>query len=132
MTAGTVRARRIESTISTILRAGVAMSIFIIATGLVVTFVHHPDYFSSRPALGRLIDARASYTTSLRGVLEGVAEGKGQSIVMLGILVLIATPVIRVAASVVLFAAERDRVYVAITSGVLLLLLLSFAIGAAP
>jgi uncharacterized membrane protein len=127
----TVHVKRIESTISTILRAGVALSIFIIATGLIVTFVHHPDYFSSRPALGRLIDASASYTTSLRGVLEGVAEGRGQSIVSLGILVLIATPVVRVAASVVLFAAEHDRAYVAITSAVLLLLFLSFAIGAA-
>lgn len=123
-------ARVIESAISTILRAGVAISITIIAIGLAMTFAHHRDYFSSRPALGTLIDARANYTASMSSVLEGAREGRGQSIVMIGILVLIATPVIRVATSIALFAAERDGVYVVITSVVLLLLILSFVIGA--
>ena len=127
----TTRAKVIESSISTILRAGVAISITIIAIGLVMTFVHHRDYFSSRPALGTLIDARANYTASVAAVIRGSREGRGQSIVMVGILVLIATPVVRVATSIALFAAERDGVYVAITSVVLLLLILSFVIGAA-
>lgn len=78
-----------------------------------------------------LIDAHANYTASVGSVLKGTAELRGQSIVMLGVLVLIATPVVRVAASVVLFAAERDRMYVAITTLVLLLLIVSFVIGAA-
>jgi uncharacterized membrane protein len=125
------RSKPIETMISTILRAGVALSITTILIGLTITFVHHPDYFSSRPALGTLIDARANYTASVASVLKGVREGRGQSIVMLGVLVLIATPVARVAASVALFAAEHDRVYVAITAVVLLLLILSFVIGAA-
>lgn len=43
----------------------------------------------------------------------------------------IGTPVVRVATSIVLFAAEHGVVYVAITSVVLLLLILSFVIGAA-
>lgn len=127
---GKAPARIIESAISTILRAGVAVSITIIAIGLVTTFVHHHDYFSSRPILGTLIDARANYTSSLSSVIVGAREGRGQSIVMIGILVLIATPVIRVATSIALFAAERDVAYVAITSIVLLLLILSFVIGA--
>lgn len=119
-----------EKAISTILRVGVASSITIIAIGLVLTFAHHRDYFSSRPALGALIDARANYTASVGTVIRGAREGRGQSIVMVGILVLIATPVLRVAASIGLFAAERDLVYVGITSIVLLLLILSFVIGA--
>lgn len=127
---GKAPARIIESAISTILRAGVAVSITIIAIGLVTTFVHHHDYFSSRPILGTLIDGRANYTSSLSSVIVGAREGRGQSIVMIGILVLIATPVIRVATSIVLFAAERDVAYVAMTSIVLLLLILSFVIGA--
>lgn len=48
---------------------------------------------------------------------------------MAGLLLLIATPVIRVAASVVAYAFERDRLYVAITAAVLLLLFASFALG---
>ena len=121
----------IESAIIMILRAGVAISVTIIAVGLVLTFVHHHDYFSSRPALGSLIDPRGSYTASVSSVIEGAREGRGQSIVMIGILVLIGTPVVRVATSIVLFAAEHDGVYVAITSVVLFLLILSFVIGAA-
>jgi uncharacterized membrane protein len=123
--------RLIDTVISAILRGGVALSVSIIAIGIVLTFVHHRDYFSSRPALGQLIDAHGSYTATVSSVISGTREGRGQSIVMVGILVLIATPVVRVAASIALFAAEHDRVYVLITSVVLLLLLLSFVIGAA-
>ena len=123
--------RLIESVISSILRFGVALSIATILTGLVVTFFHHREYLSSRQAYGTLVDASANYTSSVRSVLDGIRQRRGQSIVMLGVLILIATPVARVAASIALFAAERDRVYVAITTVVLLLLVLSFVIGAA-
>lgn len=128
---GGARSRVIESAISTILRTGVAVSIAVIMTGIIVTFVNHPDYFSSRPALGRLIDARANYLAPFSSIIDGTLHRRGQSIVMLGVLVLIATPVVRVAVSIVLFVAENDRLYVAITSIVLLLLIVSFMIGPA-
>lgn len=121
----------VETLISNLLRIGVMVSVAIVLTGIVFTFVHHPDYFSSRPALGNLIDAKRDYTSSIGGVVEGVAARRGQAIAMLGILLLIATPVARVAVSIAIFVVERDRLYVAITSIVLLLLLLSFALGAA-
>lgn len=123
--------RFVESVIAAILRGGVAISITIIAIGITVSFVHHPDYFSSRPELGKLIDPKADYTASISSVIRGARARRGQSIVMIGILVLIATPVVRVAASVALFAIERDSLYVAITSVVLFLLIISFVIGAA-
>lgn len=119
----------IETVISTILRAGVLASMAIIIVGLVITFARHHDYFNSRPALGTLIDAQRDYTASFASVWAGVREMRGQSIVMLGVLVLIATPVIRVAASIFLFAALRDRLYVLITAVVLVLLVASFWIG---
>jgi uncharacterized membrane protein len=46
-------------------------------------------------------------------------------IAQLGLLVLIATPVVRVAASVVAFVLEDDRLYAGITFAVLVILLLS-------
>lgn len=121
----------IESVISWILRGGVALSIAIVVFGITLTFLHHHDYFRSRPALGALIDAKANYTASIGSVLHGTRELRGQSIVMLGLLVLIATPVARVAASVVLFGVEHDSLYVGITAVVLMLLIFSFLIGAA-
>jgi uncharacterized membrane protein len=121
----------VETVISRLLRIGVTVSVAIVFAGIVFTFVHHPDYFSSRPALGNLIDAQRNYTSSMGGVMTGVAAHRGQAIAMLGILLLIATPVARVAVSIAIFVVERDWLYVAITSIVLLLLLLSFALGAA-
>ncbi|MGH2509954.1 MAG: DUF1634 domain-containing protein [Ktedonobacteraceae bacterium] len=49
--------------------------------------------------------------------------------IALGLLLLLATPVIRVAASIVAFGLEHDRRYVIITTIVLAILCLSFLIG---
>ena len=121
----------VDTAISSLLRTGVMISVAVVLTGLVFTFIHHPQYVRSKSALGQLTDAGAVYPHRLRDVLAQVGEGRGQAIVMLGLLMLIATPVARVAFSIVAFAIERDRLYVSITAIVLALLLVSFAIGAA-
>lgn len=122
--------RGVDRLISWVLRAGVTISLVVVIAGLVITFVHHPDYFRSRPALGALTDPGTSYPRSIGAVVEGVREGRGQAIVTLGLLLLIATPVARVAVSIAVFVIERDRLYVVITTVVLVLLLLSFVLGA--
>ena len=53
------------------------------------------------------------------------ADWRGRGIIQLGLLVLLATPVARVAFSVVAFALQRDRLYVAVTLVVLAVLLYS-------
>jgi uncharacterized membrane protein YfcA len=54
-----------------------------------------------------------------------------QAVITLGLLLLIATPVVRVAVSIVAFAVEHDRRFVVITTAVLLILLFSiFYVGA--
>jgi uncharacterized membrane protein len=121
----------VDTAISNLLRAGVVISMVVVITGLVFTFIHHPQYVRSKSALGRLTDAGAVYPHRLRDVAAQIGEGRGQAIVMLGLLMLIATPVARVAFSIIAFAFERDRLYVTITTTVLVLLLVSFAIGTA-
>ncbi len=123
--------RWVDLAISRLLRAGVLLSISIIATGLVVTFAHHPDYVSSRPALGSLTAGEDQFPHTVRNVIRGVLDGRGQAITSLGLLLLIATPVARVALSIAIFVVERDRLYVMITTLVLLLLILSFVLGSA-
>jgi uncharacterized membrane protein len=54
----------------------------------------------------------------------------GRGIIQLGLLLLIATPVARVAFSVAAFAVQRDRLYVVVTLIVLAILLSSLTIGA--
>ena len=120
-----------DAAVATLLRVGVLLSIGIIAAGMVITFVHHPDYFSSRPALGSLTAPDAHFPRTIGEVIAGVRRGSGQAIVTAGLLVLIAIPVARVALSIVLFIIERDRLYAAITATVFFVLLISFVIGRA-
>jgi uncharacterized membrane protein len=61
-------------------------------------------------------------------VREAVA-GKPYAIIGFGTLLLIATPVLRVALSVVFFLVQRDWLYVGITVFVLAVLLLSLVAG---
>lgn len=119
----------VDVAISTVLRVGVILSVAIIAVGLVIAFLHHPEYTSSHTILGGLTAAGAKYPNTLLGVVSGVREGHGLSIVMAGLLLLIATPVARVALSIFIFLIEHDKLYTAITTAVLLVLFIGFAIG---
>lgn len=119
----------VDAAISALLRTGVTLSVTVVIVGLVFSFIRHPDYVHSRTALGRLTDAEAVYPHQLRDVAAQIGQGRGQAIVMLGLLMLIATPVARVAFSILAFAVERDRLYAAITVIVLALLVISFVIG---
>jgi len=69
-----------------------------------------------------------SFNVSLSGLLSGLASLQPFSVIELGVIVLLATPVTRVMISVFLFAAEGDRVYVYITVVVLALLLFSILV----
>lgn len=111
------------------LRAGVLISIAIIIVGATITFVHHPDYFSSRPALGELTSPKAHFPNTLADVFTGVRDVRGQAIIALGLIVLIATPVARVVMSVFIFLVEHDWLYTAITTAVVIILFISFSIG---
>ena len=54
---------------------------------------------------------------------------KGEAVVAIGLLLMILTPVARVAVSVLAFLYQRDRVFTFITLAVLIILLMSFVIG---
>jgi uncharacterized membrane protein len=120
---------RAERLISTVLRVGVLASLATILLGTVIAFAHHPEYITSPRELLHLSRPSESFPHTLRSVLIGLAGLRGQAIVVLGLLMLIATPVVRVAVSILLFLEEGDMTYVAITSTVLALLVLSFIIG---
>lgn len=127
----TQRAHRAELLISRLLRAGVLASLALILVGTAVTFLHHPDYWSDPAALDQLTASTAVFPHTPAEVASGLASLRGQAIVVLGLAVLVATPVLRVAVSIAVFAYQRDRAFVAITSAVLLLLVASTAVGGA-
>ena len=69
-----------------------------------------------------------TFDVSLIGLVKGLVGFQPYSVIELGVIVLIATPVSRVLISVLLFAAEGDRLYVYITIVVLALLLFSMLV----
>jgi uncharacterized membrane protein len=112
-----------ELLISHVLRGGVVLGAIVIGVGLVA--------FYARYGLNPSAMIANVYPHSLDQTLLGLAHGTPQAIMVLGLLILLATPVVRVAVSIVAFALERDWTYVAITALVLLILLVSFLLGRA-
>ncbi|MHB1158654.1 MAG: DUF1634 domain-containing protein [Phycisphaerales bacterium] len=119
---------RAETIISRLLRLGVLTSLLVIVLGMTLTFLHHPDYLTSKNQLTQLLH-NSHPTDSLSGVRQSLAYSQGRGIVVLGLLLLICTPVLRVAASVLIFARQRNRAFVIITLLVLLTLVVSFLLG---
>jgi uncharacterized membrane protein len=120
---------QIEVLISRLLRAGVVISLATLAAGLLLMFIHHPGYLRSAVDLQRLTSPGAAFPRTLREVADGLLAMRGQAVVVVGLLLLIATPIMRVAVSIAGFVLQRDRAFVVITSVVLALLLVSFLLG---
>ncbi len=94
--------------ISNLLRGSVVLSLVVIVIGTVVTFVDHPEFLSSPSALGLLINPGTTLPHTLDAVARGLQALQGDAIVTLGLLLLIATPVMRVGISILAFVYERD------------------------
>ena len=124
----------IEAAVAAVLRVGVVGSCLVIAAGSVVTVTAASTRQAARRSLaemrrGVLHPAALRFPHTVGAVARGVGHGNGPSIVMLGVLLLIATPVFRVAVGAVGFALQRDGAFVVITVAVLAVLLASFALG---
>ena len=115
--------------ISWLLVCGVVISMATVLIGLLLMFVHHPEYLQSAADLRRLTAPGAAFPNTMGDVARGVLAGRGQAVEMLGLLLLIATPILRVAVSLLGFALQRDRAYTVICAAVLVVLLISFLLG---
>jgi len=116
---------QMDRIISVLLRSGVLISALVVLVGGILYLIRYgtamPDYgvFRGEPA-----DLR-----SLSGIVKDVLSFKRRGIIQFGLLLLIATPVARVAFSIFAFALQRDRTYVIVTLIVLSVLLYSLAGG---
>lgn len=100
----------------------------VLMVGVVTSAVLMTVAFVASLAVGwdgslRGLPATTSSASDFSAVAAAVLDLRPIAIAQLGLLVLIATPVVRVMASVVAFVLERDRLYAAITLGVLAILL---------
>jgi len=121
--------RRVEIIISSLLRVGVVVSLCVLVIGTVVSFIHHPGYLSLHKDLPKLTTPGNAVPRSMGQTLAGIRAGRGQAMVTAGLLLLIATPVLRVAISILAFALQRDWIFTLLAAIVLALLLLSFFLG---
>ena len=137
MTSETVRAargiegrwsdHRVEQIVGRLLQIGVLVAAAVVVVGgiaLLASSGHTTANFSQfRP--------EASALDSVGGVIRGALALDARAVVQLGLVLLIATPVARVALTLVAFVLQRDRMYVAITTLVLALLLYGLVWGRA-
>lgn len=128
-------ARTLERAVAMVLRVGVLTSTSITIAGVVVTLVSSATRGAASRAVeqirrGVLSPSGLHAPHSIATVFSGLGHGDGPALVMLGALLLIATPVLRVAVSIVGFAVDHDRRFVLITITVFVVLIGSFAVGA--
>ncbi len=112
-------AERLRDLVSRVLLVGVVISAALIAAG-----------FAGSLAVGwggSLLGQPASDgpVTEFGGLAAGLGALRPEAIGQLGLLVLVATPIVRVVTSLIGFALEGDRLYVGITAVVLAILLAS-------
>jgi len=118
--------QKIEQIVGNLLRAGVLLSAVVVLCGGVLYLIQ----YGHAPADYRVFRGEPTDLKSVSGIVRDAFALHSRGIIQLGLLLLIATPVARVAFSIFGFAKEKDRMYVAFTVIVLLILLYSL-IGSA-
>lgn len=109
----------LDHVLSTVLRLGLFLAIVVVFYGgfllLWQSGFEVVDY--------RIFDGESASLKEFSHILEGVAKNNPLSIIQLGIIILLSTPILRVLSCLILFAAERDMLYVTISAIVLAILL---------
>lgn len=113
--------RRIEILLGNLLRVGVLLAAFVVVVGGVIYLFH----YGGRQADFSMFRGEAAALRTAPAIVSGALRLHGKSIIQLGLLLLIATPVARVVFSAIGFVFERDYLYVALTLIVLAVLLYS-------
>ena len=111
-----------ENVIGYLLRYGViTASLVVLAGGIVYLFRHGhqlPEYKQFRGEPDKMRDPRLMW--------QAVMRGEGRPLIQLGLLVLIATPIARIAFSIFGYLLEKDDLYTVLTVIVLLVILWNF------
>jgi uncharacterized membrane protein len=104
-----------DKLISNVLRTGVIISLILILIGTVLLFA---DNGSNGFTMAQIINVNSKINSSIfsiAGMVNGLFSLQGADFILLGIIVLILTPITRVITSVLSFLYERNWLYVIIT-----------------
>jgi len=119
----------LNRSVSKVLRYGVVLSAAIVAAGVLLLVASPP--VGTPSSLQAMLDAGfGKPTLDASALVSGIAAANPVSLLQLGALVLFATPLARVAVSLLIFLRKGDSLYVGITLLVLAMLLFAiFVIG---
>ena len=117
---------RMAELIGGALQKGVVVSAVVTLLGAAMLLWQH----GTAPADYHVFRGEPAELRGVRSILTGALQRESRAIVQLGILLLIATPVVRVLLSLVAFVRQRDRLYTVVTTLVLAVLLFSLVLGA--
>jgi len=117
--------QHVDELVGHLLRVGVITAAVVVFVGGVMYLVRHgtelPDY--------RLYRGEPASLRGLGGIITEARGLHGRGVIQLGLLVLVATPVARVALSVFAFVRLHNGLYVVVTLLVLAVLLYSLVYG---
>ncbi|GAA3200908.1 DUF1634 domain-containing protein [Lentilactobacillus kefiri] len=108
----------VQLIIGKILRLGVMISATVMLIGLLLLIVKGNGGYPNN-----------AFPTDFTDIWIGIVQLRPYAIMMLGIFLLILTPVLRVVVSIYSFHQEGDHLYVVITTIVLIILGISFVFG---
>jgi uncharacterized membrane protein len=110
--------RSVEIAVGRLLRIGVLAASGVIALGGILNLLRH----GMEPVTWERFHGEPAALRTLSGILEAALAAQGKGIIQLGLMLLIAVPVVRVAISAFLFVRKRDFVFAALTTAVLAIL----------
>ena len=113
--------------ISRTLRWGVTIASVLAGIGGVFYFIQHgaTPLDASKYTACSYADAQNPATTTLSGILQGAFAGNSESLIQLGVVALLLTPIMRVVLSLFDFVKQRDWLYVGITAFVLAVIIIN-------
>jgi uncharacterized membrane protein len=116
---------RIDQLLGNLLRVGVIAATIVAVIGGALFLRRH----GFDPASGHVFRGEPPELRTVAAIVRGALALRPDAIIQLGLVLLIATPVARVAMSLAAFILQRDRVYILVTSIVLGLLIFSLMGG---
>jgi uncharacterized membrane protein len=115
--------KSLENVIGLLLRTGVLFAAAVVLAGAILYLLQsggeHVRYSTFQPMSDGL--------TSVAGIFAGAVHLQAGAVIQLGVLLLIATPVARVALALVGFLLEHDYLYTVVSAIVLAVLIYSLA-----
>jgi uncharacterized membrane protein len=115
----------IQALIGQVLRAGVVISMSIVIIGGIFYLYRHGHSVTDY----KVFKGIPPFVQHAGTMISSAMNFKGQAIIQIGIILLIATPVVRVVFSAIGFVLEKDYLYVGISVLVLLIIFASMLSG---